>query len=72
MLMSNWSLRQQILSPLVLVGILFAFWFADRVTSRRQLGLDAEEDEIVLAMARELSSINTAGLQEHFTNFKNE
>ena len=72
MLMSNWSLRQQILSPLVLVGILFAFWFADRVTSRRQLGLDAEEDEIVLAMARELSSINTAGLQEHFTKMKGE
>lgn len=51
----NWSLRQQILTPVMLAGILVVFWLFERVTARRMATMDVIEDQTILALARDLN-----------------
>lgn len=68
----KWSLRQQILSPLILAGGLLVFWLFERVTARRLATMDLVEDETVLAIADAISAspVSRRALAERFARLK--
>lgn len=68
----NWSLRQQILAPVMLAGVLVVFWLFERVTARRMASMDLIEDQTVLTLATDLNdpAAARADLADRFARLK--